>query len=83
MAKKKTMANDRISDIKEMLDRLEALRKERNLNQRYLAQQLGIDKAAYIEKEAGVVPITIREWLKISDILEVKLIYFLRANNAV
>lgn len=81
MMKKKLIAEDKISDAKEMLDRLEALRKERNLKEEYVAKQLGIERAEYVGKENGSIPITIKEWLNISDIMEVKLIYFLR-NNA-
>lgn len=78
--KKKSMADEKISDAKEMIDKLEALRKEKNLKESYVAKQLGIDKASYIGKETGLIPITIKEWLKISDIMEVKLLYFLTDN---
>ena len=79
--KKKLMADDRISDAKDMLDRLEALRKEKKLQENYMAGQLGIDRAEYVDKENGLIPITVKEWLKISDIMGVKLIYFLRENT--
>jgi transcriptional regulator with XRE-family HTH domain len=75
------MADEKISDAKEMLDRLEALRKEKNLKEEYVAGQLGIEKAEYVGKENGVIPITVKEWLRISDIMEVKLIYFLKDNT--
>ncbi len=78
--KKKIMADDRISNANEMLDRLEALRKEKKLQENYMAEQLGIEKAEYIGKENGLIPITVKEWLRISNIMEVKLIYFLREN---
>lgn len=78
--KKKIMEDDRISDAKEMLDRLEALRKERKFKEEYVAGQLGIDRAEYAGKEKGAIPITVKEWLKISDIMEVKLLYFLKDN---
>ena len=78
--KKKNMADVKTSDAKEMLDRLEALRKEKNLKEGYVAEQLGIERAEYVGKENGSIPITIKEWLKISDIMEVKLIYFLKYN---
>lgn len=79
--KKKFMADDKVSDAKEMLDRLVALRKEKNLKEEYVAGQLGIERAEYVDKENGLIPITIKEWLRISDILEVKLIYFLKDNT--
>lgn len=78
--KKKSTAYEKISDAKEMLDKLEALRKEKNLKEEYVAEQLGIERADYVAKEHGAVPITVKEWLRLSDIMEVKLIYFLRAN---
>ncbi|MBI5493232.1 MAG: helix-turn-helix transcriptional regulator [Deltaproteobacteria bacterium] len=80
MKKKIIMADDKASLAKEMLDRLEALRKEKNLKEEYVAKQLGIERAAYIGKENGAIPISVKEWLRISDIMEVKLIYFLKDN---
>lgn len=79
--KKKFIADEKISDAKEMLDRLEALRKEKKLKEEYVAGQLGIEKAEYIGKENGLIPISVKEWLRISDIMEVKMIYFLRDNS--
>ncbi|MDO8426327.1 MAG: helix-turn-helix transcriptional regulator [Deltaproteobacteria bacterium] len=79
--KRKVMKKGKIADIKEMLDRLKALRKEKNLGQEYIAEQLGIDSTTYIEKENGLIPMTIKEWLQISNIAEVKLLYFLKDNS--
>lgn len=79
--KKRSISDDKISDAKEMLDRLAALRKEKGLEAEYVANRLGIDIAAYIGKENGSIPVTIKEWLRISDIMGVKLIYFLKDNT--
>ncbi len=80
MKKKIIVTDDKAALAKEMLDRLEALRKEKNLKEEYVAKQLGIERAAYIGKENGAIPISVKEWLRISDIMEVKLIYFLKDN---
>jgi len=79
--KRKTTVSDKESIAKEMLDRLEALRKEKNLQVEYVAGQLGIERAEYVGKENGSIPITLKEWLNISDIMEVKLVYFLKDNS--
>jgi len=76
--KKKKMVCDKISDAQEMLYKLESLRKEKNLKEEYVAGQLGIETTAYIGKENGSSPISLREWLKLSEIMDVKLLYFLK-----
>jgi len=72
MAKQKTLYAE------EMLTRLKALRKKKNLKEEHVARHLGVDKITYIGKENGLIPVTVKEWLKLADVMDVKLIYFLK-----
>ena len=74
MAKKKNIVR---VDPDEMLARLKALRKDRNLKEEHLAHELGIDTDTYIGKEKGAVPFTVKEWLRVSIVMNVKLSYFI------
>jgi DNA-binding XRE family transcriptional regulator len=74
MAKKK---NEVRINTDEMLDRLKALRKDRELKEEHLAHELGIDTDTYIGKETGSVPFTLKEWLRVSIVMNVRLSYFI------
>jgi len=74
MAKKK---NDVRINPDDMLRRLKALRKDKNLKEERLAEELGIDTDMYIEKEKGSVPFTTKEWLRMCIIMDVRLSYFI------
>ena len=74
MAKKK---NEIRVNPDEMLARLKALRKDRNLKEEHLAHELGIDTETYVGKEKGTVPFTVKEWLRVSILMNVKLSYFI------
>ncbi len=75
MAKKKK-TNVKI-DLNEMLQRLKALRKDKNLKTEDLAHELGIDTDTYAGKETGAIPFSAKEWLRMSTIMNVRLFYFL------
>jgi DNA-binding XRE family transcriptional regulator len=74
MAKK---ANEIRINPDEMLQRLKALRKDRNIKEEDLAHELGIDMDTYIGKEKGSVPFTLKEWLRVSIAMNVRLSYFI------
>ena len=78
MAKKKT---DVKIDLNEMLQRLKALRKDKNLKEEYLAEELGIDTDTYADKEKGEISFSVKEWLMMSNIMNVRLFYFLTGNS--
>lgn len=61
---------------KEILNRLRALREEKELRQDYVARRLGIDRTTYVRKEKGAIPITTDEWLKLGDTMEKDPEYF-------
>ncbi len=61
---------------KDILNRLKALREEKDLRQEYIARRLGIDRTTYVRKESGAIPITTEEWLKLADAMEQDPAYF-------
>ncbi len=74
MAKKK---NEVIINSDEMRHRLKALREDRNLKEEHLAHELGIDTDTYICKEKGSIPFSVKEWLRVSIVMNVRLSYFI------
>ncbi len=65
-----------MTNTKEILNRLRALRKEKELRQEYVARQLGIDRTTYVRKERGLIPITTEEWLKLANTMDKDPSYF-------
>jgi transcriptional regulator with XRE-family HTH domain len=59
--------------IEKIADRLKEARKSRGLQQKYLAEKLGISRAGYSRIETGNVEITTKNLVKITEILDVSL----------
>ena len=78
MAKKKTEVKIELVD---MLQRLKTLRKDKNIKEEHLAEELGIDAETYADKEKGDIQFSLKEWLVMSNIMNVRLFYFLTGNS--
>lgn len=66
---------------KDVLKRLKALREELSLRQDFLAARVGVDRTTYVRKEAGAIPITTDEWVKIANAMGREPAYFFGAGS--
>lgn len=61
--------------------RLKQCRKERHLTQEQLSEMLGISQKHYSEAERGITGLSVKQLIKISDILSISLDYLLKGST--
>lgn len=57
-------------DIKNILEKIRVVRKQKGLTQENVAHVIGVERSTYVRKESGDIPLTISELLKITSFLE-------------
>lgn len=62
--------------LKNILYQIKHMRKAKCLTQADMAERLGVERTTYVRKESGAIPVTLKEFLLIADILNIPPEYF-------
>lgn len=54
----------------ELLKQIRKIRKEKGFTQENVAKEIEVERSTYVRKEAGSIPITTKEFMKIAQFLE-------------
>jgi len=63
--------------LDDILCKIKHMRKAKYLTPADMAERLGVERTTYIRKESGDIPVTLKEFLLIADILNIPPEYFL------
>lgn len=62
---------NKTNEIKKILGQIRLVRKQKGLTQESIATVIGVERSTYVRKESGAIPLTLGEFIKIAEFLEI------------